>query len=180
MADAPPDYPAATWQPAHVTNYRTAWRTRPTLICIHCTDGREHAQPVADMWSTPRHGSSAHFVVGQDGTVIQSVRIKDIAWHAHAANAYSIGIEHCARTPGELGHDDPGLPPSDAQYAASAALVAFLCAQYGIQPSRVAIVGHSEADAATTHTRCPSGCGWDWTRYMTEISVAYQKYQSVA
>lgn len=178
--DNPPDYPSALWQPAHVTNYRTAWRDGISLVVIHCTDGHASAQPVADMWKTPRHGSSAHFVIGQDGSVIQAVRIKDIAWHAHAANSYSIGIEHCARTPGELRPDDPGLAPSDAQYNASASLVAWLCSHYGIQPTRVAIVGHNEADAATTHTKCPTGCGWDWTGYMSRVTAAYQTAAPVA
>jgi N-acetyl-anhydromuramyl-L-alanine amidase AmpD len=166
------DYPLAKFIPAHPSNFRAAARTAPNLICIHCTDGHADAGPVAEMWQQPGHGSSAHFVIGQDGTVIQAVRIADIAWHAHAANGASIGIEHCARTPGELGPNDPGLLPSDALYAASARLVAWLCDQYSISPTRVAIVGHNEADAKTTHTKCPTGCGWDWQRYIALVGTS--------
>lgn len=176
----PSDYPDAIFLPADPTNYRVANRDHVALIVIHCTDGHEHAQPVAEMWREPKHGSSAHFVVGQQGEVYQSVPVCHIAWHAHAANSYSVGIEHCARTPGELGKDDPGLPPSDELYAASARLVAWLCARLGVQPSRVTIVGHSEADATTTHRRCPRGCGWDWQRYMTLVMQEYSKQAMVA
>lgn len=172
------DYPGATWVAADPSNYRSASRQRVSIIVIHCTDGHENAQPVAEMWQGPQHGSSAHFVIGQDGTVLQCVRIKDVAWHAHSANSWSVGIEHCARTPGELskpGYADPGLPPSDAQYAASAQLVAWLCAQEGLQPSRVCVVGHNEADSVTTHRQCPTGCGWDWPRYMTLVVAEFAK-----
>lgn len=166
------DYPAAKYIPAHPTNYRRAGRAKPHLIVIHITDGHADALPVAQMWCQPRHGSSAHFVVGQDGTVIQSVAIGDVAWHAHAANADSIGIEHCARTPREWGRGDLGLPPSVELYRASAKLVAWLCHQYGIMPSRVAILGHAEADHTTTHTLCPVG-NWDWAKYMGMVAEEY-------
>ena len=173
------DFSDLVWLPAHPSNYRVSYRQRPTLIVIHCTDGHERAQPVAEMWREPNHGSSAHFVVGQNGEIFQSVMIKDVAWHAHSANSYSVGIEHCARTPGELGVDDPGLPPSDALYNASALLVARLCVRLGLPASRVAIVGHNEADKQTTHTECPTGCGWDWPRYMGLVMAAREKIQDV-
>lgn len=169
------EYPGAKYIPADSSNYRKAGRAHPTMVVIHVTDGREHAEPVAAMWQEPHHGSSAHFVIGQDGTVIQAVPIGDVAWHAHEANAASIGIEHCCRTPHELGQHDPGLPPSAELYAASARLVAWLCAKYGIQPSRVAILGHAEADHTTTHTLCPTGPGWDWQTYMPLVLTEYAK-----
>ena len=75
--------------------------------------------------------ASAHYIVGRDGQVVQMVRHRDIAWHATSANSTSIGIEHCARSPRELGRDDPGLPVTPAQYQASARLVRFLCQQHG-------------------------------------------------
>ena len=159
-------YPGASWVPAHPSNYRAGRRKPVSRVVIHCTDGRERAAPVAAMWQEAGHGSSAHFVVGQRGEVIQSVSLADVAWHAHAANGVSIGVEHCARTPGELGPQDPGLPPTVAQYASSAALVAWLCGVYGLPPDRHTIQGHAEIDPATTHRRCPDGCGWDWSRYM--------------
>lgn len=174
------DYPLATWCPADATNYRRGRTQHASLVIIHVTDGHEKAQPVAEMWQIPQHGSSAHFVVGQQGEVFQAVRLVDTAWHAHTVNGISVGVEHSARSPKELGPNDPGLPPSDALYQSSARLVAWLCVQLGVPPSRVAIMGHAEADAHTSHADCPNGCGWDWPRYMVMVVAEYQKAAMVA
>lgn len=165
-------YPGATWVPADPSNYRRAGRPAFSRVIIHITDGRPAAMPVAQMWQVPKHGSSAHFVVGQDGTVLQCVALGDVAWHAHAQNGAGVGIEHCARTPRELSPLDPGLEPSDAQYAASAKLVAWLCDLVGLPRNRFNIQGHAEADPATTHLDCPLGSGWDWDRYMALVLAA--------
>lgn len=171
------DYPAAIWMPAFTGNYRPG-RTaalKPSLVIIHCTDGHERAEDVGEMWSKRMDSpSSANFCVGQDATVIQAVALADTAWHAHAVNGVSVGVEHCARTPGEWGKADRGLPPSGPQYIASAQLVAWLCQKLGLTPSRSVILGHSEADKVTTHTRCPAGCGWDWSHYMSLVLTAYR------
>lgn len=153
------DYPGALWMPAHPSNFRAGRMAAVGLLVLHCTDGHADARPVAEMWQRPAHGSSAHFVIGQDGTVIQAVRLADVAWHAHVANGHSVGIEHCARTPRELGPNDPGMPPTEAQLTASAKLVDWLCARFGMPRSRAVIVGHAEADPATTHADCPEGSG---------------------
>lgn len=176
------DYPGAIWMPAYSGNYRAGRPVRSaSLIVVHCTDGHPSAENVGEMWGKPMaKPSSAHFCVGNDGTIVQAVRLVDTAWHAHEANPISIGVEHSARTPGEFRPDDPGLPPSPIQYQKSATLHAWLCLQIGIQPSRVAILGHSEADTKTTHTRCPMGCGWDWTLFMGLVLAEYQKVQLVA
>lgn len=168
-------YPTATWVPADKSNFRQAGRTSFDLIVVHITDGRSRAEPVVEMWQTPHHGSSAHFVVDQDGSIIQAVALSDVAWHAHARNGESVGIEHCARSPGSLEPSDPGLPLSASQYASSAQLVAWLCRVGGFEPSRVTIMGHAEADSQTTHADCPTGVsgGWDWGRYMALVEAAY-------
>lgn len=153
------EYPGAIWVPAHSSNFR-AGRTMPvSLIVLHCTDGHADPRGTAAMWQGPHHGSSGHFVIGQDGTVLQTVHLGDVAWHAHIANARSIGIEHCARSPFEWDANDPGMPPTEVQRAASAKLVAWLCTRFALPRSRTSIVGHAEADPATTHADCPEGSG---------------------
>jgi N-acetyl-anhydromuramyl-L-alanine amidase AmpD len=176
------EFPASILIPADPSNYGVASRKPVDVdhIVIHCTDGRGIAMRVAEMWQEAHHGSSAHFVIGQDGVIIQSVLTKDIAYHAHAANRRGIGIEHCARTPGELKPDDPGLPPSQVQLAASARLVAWLCVRCGLAPTRDVIVGHAEIDEVTTHRRCPTGCGWDWDSYIAQVQSEYESLQSGA
>lgn len=172
-------YPNADYQPAHSSNYRKGRKTKPRMVVIHITSGRGRAQPVADMWKKPKHGSSAHFVIGQDGTIIQAVKLSDTAWHASNANAYSVGIEHCAREPGEFNRGkpnapkDPGLPPSLTQYLASAKLVVWLCRELGVAPIRENIQGHCEVDLITSHTGCPNAI-WDWDGFMKLVEQESQ------
>jgi N-acetyl-anhydromuramyl-L-alanine amidase AmpD len=104
---------------------------------------------------------AAHYVIGRDGKIVQCVRHKDIAHHAGSANEWSIGIEHNTRA-----GKDNGL--TDAQYLKSAQLVVWLGKLYGIPMDRNYIVGHSEADAGTSHSRCPQRA-LDWKTYMAAI-----------
>jgi N-acetyl-anhydromuramyl-L-alanine amidase AmpD len=175
-------YPKAQRILADASNFRACWpkRTIFAQIICHVTDGHEHAQPVAEMWQEYKHGSSAHAVIGQDGTVIQAVDFGDIAWHAHDANALSLGVEHCARTPGELGKADPGLALSEPQLMASAALVAWLCRMAGLPIDRAHILGHAEADPKTTHKGCPTSVlgGWNWDDYIARVEQAARSLAS--
>jgi N-acetyl-anhydromuramyl-L-alanine amidase AmpD len=68
---------------------------------------------------------SAHYVIGQDGRIVQLVSEDDTAYHAgnYAVNLRSIGIEH------EAG---PAMAPTDALYAASARLHAEIASRHGI------------------------------------------------
>lgn len=166
-------YPAAMQMPASPTNYRKAGRAGFDLVVVHATDGHGIAQNTASMWQERGHGSSAHFCVGQDGTIVQAVGIDDIAWHAHQRNPRSVGVEHSARSPGELGATDPGLPPTEAQLQASARLCAWLCRQGGFEPSRVTIKGHAECDPDTTHADCPTGAGIDLDAFVARVQAAY-------
>lgn len=172
MAQA--DYPMATWIGADVSNFHMGRKATVNKVVIHITDGRGQAYPVAQMWQGSGHGTSAHFVIGQDATVIQSVRLSDTAWHAHDANASSVGIEHCARSPKQrdFGPDDPGLPPTPAQYHASAELVAWLLQKYNLPCDRQHVLGHKEADSKTDHDDCPTG-NWDWAVYWPMVQAAY-------
>lgn len=162
-------YPAAEWVPANQSNYRTAGRVAYARVIVHATDGHADPHGTAEMWQQPNHGSSAHFVIGQDGTVLQTVSLADIAWHAHEANALGVGLEHCCRSPGELGPNDAGMPPTEVQLAASARLTAWLLTNMGLHPSRQVIVGHAECDPKTTHADCPTGAGIDLDAYAERV-----------
>jgi N-acetyl-anhydromuramyl-L-alanine amidase AmpD len=181
MIDA--EYPRAICVQADPANYREGPRPMYERIVIHCTDGHGRAQGTAEMWQKPGPDSkhtSAHFVVGQDGLVIQCVSLLDIAWHAHHASLNSVGIEHCARTPREWGAQDPGLRPSSAQINSSAKLVAWLLRRAKLPATRAVVLGHHEADPQTTHTKCPEGCGWDWEMYMRIVEQELAAYDKVA
>ncbi|WP_295386065.1 papain-like cysteine protease family protein [uncultured Thiodictyon sp.] len=154
-----PEYPQARrYVPAAPQNYRATAGTRTIeRIVIHITDGGTSINGTIAWFQNPRAGVSAHYVIGQDGEVVQMVAHNDVAWHARSANSTSIGIEHVANT--------RGLRPTPQQYCASAALVAWLCDRYGIPHDRTHILGHAEADPRTTHTGCPNAV-WDWGYYL--------------
>ncbi len=180
------EVPGALWVPAHPSNYYL----RPVDVLVyevglqHITSGHADPMAVAQMWQCPKgsksnpKGTSAHFVVGQNGVVIQCVALRFAAKHAHAYNGISYAVEHCARERGELGPSDPGLPISPVQYAASAKLNAYLLKAAGKVPMRhLNIRGHAEADPETTHTGCPDKVagGFDWDSFMAMMKAAWDQ-----
>ncbi|AXK72145.1 hypothetical protein DWG18_07520 [Lysobacter sp. TY2-98] len=183
MSVPAPDYPGASrFVPAHSRNFRVGRRPGAVIdrIVIHITAGGpningtiswfqdgERRDPTTGKQAGP---SSAHYIVGRDGEVVQMVRNADTAYHASSANSRSIGIEHNANKPYRLNRRD--LPPTMEQYQASAHLVAWLASQYGIPLDREHIVGHSEATPSDQHD-CPSSY-WDWDTYMQCVQLAAQ------
>lgn len=158
-----PAPPRIVQRPAAKGNFRQAHRTQITQIVIHKAEGQN-----ASGWFTKREAKgSAHYDVHKDGTIYQSVQDEDIAPHAGNAETHrrSIGIEHAGFT----ARNDT----TEAQYRASAQLVAYLCAKYSIPIDRQHIIGHAEVP----HPRHPNRRGgrnghtdpgphWDWDRYM--------------
>jgi V8-like Glu-specific endopeptidase len=172
--DAPsPEYPKASrFVPAANGNFRAVSAPRTiSRVVIHITDGGRSINGPISWFQNPQAGVSAHYIVGQDGEVVQMVRDNDVAWHARAANGDSIGIEHVANT--------RGLAPTADEYRASAALVAWLCGQFSIPVDRTHILGHSEADPGTSHSGCPNAV-WDWDTYMGLVSAANQPAPAAA
>jgi V8-like Glu-specific endopeptidase len=171
------EYPQASrFEPAASSNFRAVTGTRTIKqIVIHITDGGSKIEGTIGWFKSPASHVSAHYVVGQDGEVVQMVRHNDVAWHASSANSDSIGIEHVARSPHawdkKLGHTDPGLLPTDAQYCASAALVNWLCTQFNIPMDRAHVRGHSEASPRDHHDDCPNSV-WSWDYYMGMVTSA--------
>jgi N-acetyl-anhydromuramyl-L-alanine amidase AmpD len=166
MAITAPEYPGARrYVPANPANYRAVTGTRTiNRIVIHITDGGRNIDGTVSWFKNPAARVSAHYVVGQDGEVVQMVANNDVAWHAHHANGDSIGIEHVA-------NKARGILPTEDEYRASAALVCWLCNQFNLPADRDHILGHSEADPKTTHTGCPNSV-WDWSHYMDLVQNA--------
>jgi N-acetyl-anhydromuramyl-L-alanine amidase AmpD/V8-like Glu-specific endopeptidase len=158
-----PEYPQAKrFVPAASGNYRASSSARSIeRVVIHITDGGANINGTIGWFQNPAAKVSAHYVIGQDGEIVQMVLHNDVAWHARSANRNSIGIEHVANT--------KGLNPTPAQMCASAALVTWLCDTYAIPVDRTHILGHSEADTATTHTGCPNAV-WNWDYYMSLVN----------
>jgi N-acetyl-anhydromuramyl-L-alanine amidase AmpD len=153
------------------------------LIVIHITDGQPRTDRCVSRFQQAKTQASPHFVVGRAGEVVQLVKIEDRAWHDSGRNGVSVGIEHVARTPGELGPDDAGLPLTEEQLAASAALVAWLLGHLGLGLD--AVVGHY-TNPETSHHDCglgddaTTGGGrqgiWPWARYWQMIEQEQKKH----
>lgn len=145
-------------------------RTARTIdgVVIHATEGRFLGSV---RWlRNPRSHGSAHFVVSRRGQIVQLVSVTDVAWHAGNGrwNRHSIGIEHEGWT------RRGGF--TEAQYRASAQLVAYLSHRYGIPLDRTHVIGHDEVPnpyvrglygGVDGHT--DPGRHWKWAHYMALI-----------
>ncbi|MDB4896767.1 MAG: putative amidase [Firmicutes bacterium] len=161
------DYGPALWAPASTSNYTVA--NRPTeypinYVIIHVTQG-SYASAI-NWFQNPSAQVSAHYVVrSSDGQITQTVREKDVAWHAGnwSYNTQSVGIEH-------EGYISDCTWFTDAMYRASAALTRSITDKYGIPKDRNHIIGHIEVPGST-HTD-PGPC-WDWNYYMSLVNPTW-------
>ena len=186
------DYPGAQWEPADSSNYtvsdREANGLRIRWIVTHDIEGSESS--CIKWFQDPAAEASSHYVIGYDGTVYEMVAEKDIAWHAGNwdYNQHSIGIEHAGFA------DTGGF--TDAEYRASAKLVAFLMRKYNmtlVRPSGIApadpengggVIGHDQVPDPSNaqlgggagHHRDP-GRYWNWTYYMSLVNEYYNETQ---
>ena len=110
--------------------------------------------------------TAAHYVIGEDGEIVQMVPDDKKALHAGSKtqagwNDRSIGIEHA-------GWVDDGKPPTEAMLAASAKVTAIMCHKFGIPADRTHVIGHVEVPGAT-HT--DPGKEWPWDHYMALVQA---------
>jgi len=156
LSPPPPDYPFAEW--IESPNYTPDDERNITYIVIHVMDG--YFEGTIDWFQNPDSQASAHYLISQEGEIVQMVREKDIAWHAGnwEYNQRSIGIEH-----EDKGNWDKPNWATEELYQASAALVRYLCDKYGIPKDRNHIIGHNEVPGVTKP--CP-GPYWDWDYFM--------------
>ncbi len=119
------------------------------------------------VFQRPYTAVSTHYTVrAQDGQVAQNVRNKNVAWHAGNwyFNGHAIGVEH------EGVAIDGATWYSESLYRASARLVRYLAAKYGIPLDRAHIIGHDEIPGPTPELQAgmhwDPGPFWDWAHYM--------------
>lgn len=174
-------YPGATWAPSVIPHPMR----RTTLgIVMHWTVGREPGD-VTTLQGKGGRRVDCHFYVPKDATagpgkqVYQFLDPDSVGWHAYeTANETCIGIEH----------ETSGEPYTPAQFAASAALVAYLCKRYAIPVVHVdpsghdlstfrGIFGHRDLSLggvrvdSNDHTdTVPTGTGWG--RYLQAVNDA--------
>jgi len=118
--------------------------TAPDMIVLHYT-GMASGEGAESWLCDPASEVSSHYLVHEDGRIVQMVREGDRAWHAGLGswkgvtdvNSRSVGIEIV--NPGHfLGY--PDFP--DRQIEAVIALCAGICRRHGIPPER--ILAHSD------------------------------------
>ena len=98
-------------------------------IVVHYTTSRNIEGSISH-FKQGRPRTSAHYIIGRDGELVQMVNDSDRAWHAGnvAMNARSIGIEHVA---------GPGDRIAPKQAATAAALIGWLMQEYEIPKENV-------------------------------------------
>ncbi len=151
------------------------------------------AQDVAQFFATSSSMASTHFVIGQDGTIVQCVDLRNGAggnccpengfdnyWKPYLTkygnlNLCTISIEHCDPT------SDNSTPLTDAQKLASFKLVKWLVGIYGIPTTHIKT--HASIDPVT-RARCPGNYPMEELIKMatqTNISkAAYDTWNSTA
>ncbi len=140
-------------------------RGRPgiDMIVLHYT-GCPSAESALLWMCSPDSQVSAHYLVDEDGEILQLVDERARAWHAGLScwagesdiNSCSIGIE--IQNEGHAA--EGGLPPyPEAQIAAVIALCRDIMDRHGIAPQRV--VGHSDVAPAR---KCDPGEHFPWAR----------------
>lgn len=142
--DPPPDSRlAAAFRPSPNHGERTNGR-RPDMVLLHYTGMRDGPSALARLCD-PASEVSCHYVVEEDGRIVQLVREDRRAWHAGVGawagerdvNSCSIGIEIVH--PGHAG----GLPPyPPGQIQAVIGLAADIVRRRAVPPARV--IGHSD------------------------------------
>lgn len=117
---------------------------QPGLIILHYT-GMETGQAAEDWLCSPQSEVSSHYLVHEDGCVVQMVREADRAWHAGRSNwggnadinSHSVGIEIVNR-----GHFLGYTPFTHPQIDAVIALCRDIATRYPVMPQ--AVLAHSD------------------------------------
>ncbi len=156
------DYRGAEWRPASSANYTNANRESShniNRLVVHVVQGS--VSSAVNTFQNPANEVSAHYIVGDEGRVVQCVRHEDIAYHAGNwnYNKHSIGIEHG-------GYADNRKTWTKAKIKASAKLAAYCCRRHKIKVDRQHIVGHVEVPGSTHY--CP-GRHFPYKRYLDLI-----------
>lgn len=112
-------------------------------IVIHSTVCT--TQQAINTFSSPNATTSAHYIIGNDGSLHAGLEEYWVAYHAgnYPMNQRSIGIEH---------EWYQGIHPTDALYAKSAQLVKDICDFYGLPINSTTIIPHKQVVA----TGCPN------------------------
>ena len=157
-----------TYVPASPANYSHAKRPALAirLVVVHVTEGTYES--AVSWFRNPHARASAHYVVSREGAITQMVPNSQVAWHSGNGwvNRHSIGVE-------DEGFTNISGTFTDAEYRASAELVASLMRRYRLPIDRSHLIGHNQVPdplhpglfGGVSHHTDP-GHYWDWARYL--------------
>lgn len=129
--------------PYNFTTKKDTGRIR--YIVVHYVGALGGAENNCKYYAGKYLGASAHYFVGFDGEIWQSVEDGDVAWHCGASsyrhaecrNSNSIGIELCVRNKGSQTADSRDWYFEDATVSAAIQLTRSLMEKYGIDADHV-------------------------------------------
>ncbi len=140
------DHPGAIWRGS--PNFGARLAGRPWILLLHYT-GMETGPAAEDWLASPASQVSSHYLIHEDGRIVQMVREADRAWHAGSSSWQGVTDVNSASIGSEIvnGGHAFGLPPfPPAQIAATIALCRDICARHRILPRHV--LGHSDVAIA--------------------------------
>lgn len=128
-------------------NHTDSTEKRIEFIVIHFVGALGDAKQNCQYYASADRGASAHYFVGFDGEVYQSVLDSNVAWHCGSKNpihpkcrnANSIGIEMCVRKKDEkhLGAEDRDWYFEDATVKTTIELTKMLMEKYNVPVENV-------------------------------------------
>lgn len=151
-------------------NYSLAARTDADISSIIIHDTEVDYDTTLSIFQNPLKYASIHYVVREDGHITQMVRGHDIAWHAGnwTFNQSSIGIEL-------IGVAEDPSHYTDAQYAATGALVRYLCDTWDIPRDRDHVLAHEDLPGGTAQGQAAMhwdpGAYYDWAQLQRETGM---------
>lgn len=171
-------------------NYTWAQRKPSDIywIVIHSMESSEKptvAEAVANWFSGPdAPRASAHFNIDND-SIVQSVKVEQVAWHAPGANRHGIGLEHAgmAKQSRSDWFDEFSRAMLEKQ---SVPLCAYLCRMWGVpaefvdrnglRAGRKGVTTHHEVSQAfgkSTHWDPGPNFPMDW--YLDRVRLALRE-----
>ena len=126
-------------------NYKKGTIDRIKYIVIHYCGSLGDAEKQVNFFYDTKRNASAHYFVGYNGDIWQSVEDADIAWHCGSTkyrhrvcrNTNSLGIEMCCKTTGSPKVADGNWYFEDATVKAAIELTKYLMDKYHVNPDNV-------------------------------------------
>ena len=139
-------------------NHNPGTADRIKYIVIHYVGALGGAEANCKWYAGGNRSASAHYFVGHQGEIWQSVEDQNIAWHCGAKsyvhpecrNANSIGIEMCVRNSGSQSDTSRDWYFEDATVTAAIELTRYLMQKYNIDADHV--IRHYDVTGKT----CPN------------------------